>query len=54
MKFPAAVFSQRGREIAALFRKSRNLLDTRACDLDAILAEAQLEVDAVLKADTLR
>jgi Zn-dependent peptidase ImmA (M78 family) len=36
--------SRRGREIAHLFRKSRGLLATRACDLDSILDEADLVV----------
>ncbi len=36
--------STRGREIAHLFRDSRGLLATRACDVDAILREAEVEV----------
>ncbi|MES2178007.1 MAG: ImmA/IrrE family metallo-endopeptidase [Gemmatimonadota bacterium] len=36
--------STRGREIAQLFRRSRDLLETRACNLDGILEEADLEV----------
>jgi hypothetical protein len=36
--------SRRGRQIAQLFRQSRALLQTRACDIDEILAEAELEV----------
>jgi hypothetical protein len=36
--------SHRGQEIARLFRQSRGLLDTRACDLEAIVDEEELTV----------
>ena len=36
--------SRRGREIAHMFRKSRGLLSTRACDIGEILEEADLVV----------
>jgi Zn-dependent peptidase ImmA (M78 family) len=34
----------RGREIAQLFREQRGLLQTRACDLDQILEDAEVDV----------
>jgi Zn-dependent peptidase ImmA (M78 family) len=40
----ASTPSRRGRQIAQLFRQSRGLLETRACDLGGILTEAELEV----------
>jgi hypothetical protein len=43
--------STRGREIAHLFRDSRGLLTTRACDIDAILSEAEVEVTPSRRSD---
>jgi hypothetical protein len=43
--------SSRGREIAQLFRDSRGLLHTRACDIDGILEEAGIEVTTSHYAD---
>jgi hypothetical protein len=36
--------SREGRRIAGLFRQSRGITDVRACDLDAILTDRQLEI----------
>jgi hypothetical protein len=41
----------RGREIAHLFREQRGLLETRACQLDAILDDAEIEVTVSKYAD---
>jgi hypothetical protein len=43
--------SREGRRIAQLFRQYRELGDVRACDLDAILAEDEIEVIPSREAD---
>lgn len=47
----ASTPSRRGREIAQLFRQSRALGNVRACDIDAILDEAQVEVTSSESSD---